>query len=158
MNRGLPAVLLAAVLIAPALSQSAGKVGCGNSTVADFSPSLEPRANAFLASLKAAVKAQDKHKAGMVHYPLLVNMPKRHRRIKTTAQFVAELRRAIHNLHAEDHRGAGSSVPLRKLAGNNDLWQQIRAGKSEDEIRAGWEPQLSEFKKIRQKYLLYEDF
>jgi uncharacterized protein YbbC (DUF1343 family) len=47
---------------------------------------------------------------------------------------------------------------ISKLAGNNDLWQQIRAGKSEDEIRASWEPQLSEFKKIRQKYLLYEDF
>jgi uncharacterized protein YbbC (DUF1343 family) len=47
---------------------------------------------------------------------------------------------------------------ITKLAGNNDLWQQIKAGKSEEEIRASWEPQLSEFKKIRQKYLLYEDF
>jgi len=47
---------------------------------------------------------------------------------------------------------------IDKLAGNNDLWQQIRAGKSEEEIRASWEPQLSEFKKIRLKYLLYEDF
>lgn len=47
---------------------------------------------------------------------------------------------------------------INKLAGNNDLWQQIRAGKSEDQIRASWEPKLSEFKKIRKKYLLYEDF
>lgn len=47
---------------------------------------------------------------------------------------------------------------INKLAGNNDLWQQIRDGKSEEEIRASWEPQLSEFKKIRKKYLLYEDF
>jgi uncharacterized protein YbbC (DUF1343 family) len=47
---------------------------------------------------------------------------------------------------------------FNKLAGNNDLWQQIRDGKSEDEIRASWEPQLSDFKKIRKKYLLYEDF
>ena len=45
-----------------------------------------------------------------------------------------------------------------KLAGNNDLWQQIRDGKSESEIRASWEPKLSEFKKIRKKYLLYDDF
>ncbi len=45
-----------------------------------------------------------------------------------------------------------------KLAGNNDLWQQIKAGKTEDEIRKTWEPKLSEFKKIRKKYLLYEDF
>ena len=45
-----------------------------------------------------------------------------------------------------------------KLAGNNELWQQIKAGKSEEEIRKTWEPKLSEFKKIRKKYLLYEDF
>lgn len=45
-----------------------------------------------------------------------------------------------------------------KLAGNNDLWQQIKAGKSEAEIRKSWEPKLGEFKAIRKKYLLYEDF
>jgi len=45
-----------------------------------------------------------------------------------------------------------------KLAGNNELWQQIRDGKSEEEIRKSWEPALSNFKKIRKKYLLYEDF
>ena len=47
---------------------------------------------------------------------------------------------------------------FNKLAGNNDLWQQIVAGKSEEEIRKSWEPKLSEFKKMRKKYLLYEDF
>ena len=47
---------------------------------------------------------------------------------------------------------------FNKLAGNNDLWQQIVAGKSEEEIRKSWEPKLNEFKKIRKKYLLYEDF
>ena len=47
---------------------------------------------------------------------------------------------------------------FNKLAGNNELWQQIRDGKSEAEIRASWEPALSNFKKIRKKYLLYEDF
>ncbi|HKZ68358.1 MAG TPA: DUF1343 domain-containing protein [Chitinophagaceae bacterium] len=47
---------------------------------------------------------------------------------------------------------------FNKLAGNNDLWQQIVAGKPEEEIRKSWEPKLSEFKKIRKKYLLYEDF
>ncbi|HEX7905515.1 MAG TPA: DUF1343 domain-containing protein [Chitinophagaceae bacterium] len=45
-----------------------------------------------------------------------------------------------------------------KLSGNNELWQQIKAGKSEEEIRKSWEPKLSEFKTIRKKYLLYEDF
>lgn len=47
---------------------------------------------------------------------------------------------------------------FNKLAGNNELWQQIVAGKSETEIKESWEPKLSEFKKIRKKYLLYEDF
>jgi uncharacterized protein YbbC (DUF1343 family) len=47
---------------------------------------------------------------------------------------------------------------FNKLAGNNDLWQQIKAGKTEQEIKASWEPKLSEFKQIRKKYLLYEDF
>ncbi|MBL7738099.1 MAG: DUF1343 domain-containing protein [Chitinophagaceae bacterium] len=47
---------------------------------------------------------------------------------------------------------------FNKLAGNNDLWQQIKAGKSEEEIRKSWEPALTEFKQIRKKYLLYPDF
>jgi uncharacterized protein YbbC (DUF1343 family) len=47
---------------------------------------------------------------------------------------------------------------FNKLAGNNDLWQQVKAGIPEAEIRASWEPKLGEFKKIRKKYLLYQDF
>jgi uncharacterized protein YbbC (DUF1343 family) len=47
---------------------------------------------------------------------------------------------------------------ITRLAGNNELWKQIKNGLSEDEIRKSWEPALSEFKKIRKKYLLYEDF
>ena len=45
-----------------------------------------------------------------------------------------------------------------KLAGNDDLWKQIKNGVSEKEIRASWEPALSKYKKIRKKYLLYKDF
>lgn len=45
-----------------------------------------------------------------------------------------------------------------KLAGNNTLRQQIIDGKSKDEIRKSWEPAISNFKKIRSKYLLYKDF
>lgn len=47
---------------------------------------------------------------------------------------------------------------FNKLAGNNELWQQIKNGISEEEIRKSWEPKLSAFKKIRKKYLLYPDF
>lgn len=47
---------------------------------------------------------------------------------------------------------------FNKLAGNNELWQQVRNGKTEKEIRDSWEPLLDAFKKIRKKYLLYDDF
>ncbi len=45
-----------------------------------------------------------------------------------------------------------------KLAGTTQLRKQIIAGVSEQEIRKSWEPELSEFKKKRKKYLLYSDF
>lgn len=44
---------------------------------------------------------------------------------------------------------------FNKLAGNDVLMQQVKDGKTEDEIRASWEPALRNFKKIREKYLLY---
>jgi len=47
---------------------------------------------------------------------------------------------------------------FNKLAGNSELMQQIIDGKTEEEIRASWQPKLDEFKKIRKKYLLYPDF
>jgi uncharacterized protein YbbC (DUF1343 family) len=47
---------------------------------------------------------------------------------------------------------------INLLAGNDILAKQIREGKSEEEIRKSWEPALTEFKKTRKKYLLYEDF
>jgi uncharacterized protein YbbC (DUF1343 family) len=47
---------------------------------------------------------------------------------------------------------------FNRLAGNDVLMQQIKDGKTEDEIRKSWEPALSDFKKTRKKYLLYPDF
>ena len=47
---------------------------------------------------------------------------------------------------------------FNRLAGNQELMDQIKTGKSEIEIRNSWEPKLAEFKKIRKKYLLYPDF
>ena len=45
-----------------------------------------------------------------------------------------------------------------KLAGTDQLKQQIEAGKSKYIIRASWKKDLDQFKKIRKKYLLYPDF
>jgi len=47
---------------------------------------------------------------------------------------------------------------IHRLAGTDQLMQQIKDGKSEEEIRKSWEPQLREFKKTRKKYLMYPDF
>lgn len=47
---------------------------------------------------------------------------------------------------------------FNKLAGTNQLRQQVEAGLSEEEIRESWQPALTDFMKIRAKYLLYEDF
>lgn len=47
---------------------------------------------------------------------------------------------------------------FNRLAGNDVLMQQIKDGKSEEEIRKSWEPALSNYKAIRKKYLLYKDF
>lgn len=42
-----------------------------------------------------------------------------------------------------------------KLAGTDQLQKQIEEGMSIDEIRASWEPQLTDFKQKRLQYLLY---
>ena len=45
---------------------------------------------------------------------------------------------------------------FNRLAGTSKLKDQLNAGWTAKEIRATWEPGLQNFKKIRQKYLLYE--
>jgi uncharacterized protein YbbC (DUF1343 family) len=45
---------------------------------------------------------------------------------------------------------------IDKLAGTRDFKEQIIAGKTEEEIRKSWEPGLTNYKKMRQKYLLYK--
>lgn len=44
-----------------------------------------------------------------------------------------------------------------KLAGTDALRLQIIAGKSEEEIRASWQPGLKKFAEMRKKYLLYAE-
>lgn len=43
-------------------------------------------------------------------------------------------------------------------AGNATLQQQIKEGKTEEEIRLSWQPGINAFKIVRKKYLLYQDF
>lgn len=45
---------------------------------------------------------------------------------------------------------------FNKLAGNATLMQQLKDGKTENEIRASWQSGLNKFKQIRAKYLMYD--
>ncbi len=44
---------------------------------------------------------------------------------------------------------------IERLVGNGLFRKQITEGRSEKEIRASWEPSLTSYKKMREKYLLY---
>jgi len=54
-----------------------------------------------------------------------------------------------------DYKQSNQMGNFDKLAGVATLREQIIAGKSEIEIRKSWEPGLSDFKRLRKKYLLY---
>ena len=43
-----------------------------------------------------------------------------------------------------------------KLAGTDQLRKQIEKGLSQEEIKLSWQKDIEKFKKIRQKYLLYQ--
>jgi len=47
---------------------------------------------------------------------------------------------------------------INLLAGTDKLVNQIKQGKSEEDIKATWQDGLTKFKSIRKKYLLYPDF
>jgi uncharacterized protein YbbC (DUF1343 family) len=55
-----------------------------------------------------------------------------------------------------DSRLSEEMGTIERLIGLGNFRQQIKDGKSEKEIRASWEPGLSEYKKMRTKYLLYQ--
>ena len=44
-----------------------------------------------------------------------------------------------------------------KLAGSSKLREMIQSGYTEQQIKDTWQPGLNEFKKVRKKYLIYED-
>lgn len=47
---------------------------------------------------------------------------------------------------------------FNKLAGSDNLKKQLELGNSSEQIFKTWQPAINKFKKIRKKYLLYEDF
>lgn len=45
-----------------------------------------------------------------------------------------------------------------QLAGTAQLQEQLKAGLTEEQIRDSWSEELAEYKQMRKKYLLYDDF
>jgi uncharacterized protein YbbC (DUF1343 family) len=61
-------------------------------------------------------------------------------------------------LRPKKNNPAHSDYFFNKLSGNYTLMWQVMNGKSEQEIRKSWEPDLAKYKAMRKKYLLYPDF
>jgi uncharacterized protein YbbC (DUF1343 family) len=76
---------------------------------------------------------------------------------KINLQWLIEMYRAYpHKEKFFDYRQSNQMGNFDKLAGTALLREQIVAGKPEEEIRASWEPELGQFKLLREKYLLYK--
>lgn len=75
---------------------------------------------------------------------------------KINLQWIMELYKAHpHKEKFFDSSLSNQMGTIEKLIGSGKFRQQIIDGVSEDEIRASWEPGLSEYKVMRKKYLLY---
>lgn len=67
-----------------------------------------------------------------------------------------ELKWLLKAYHTTSDKSKFFTSFFTKLAGTKKLQQQIEEGLSEKEIKKTWEDDLSDFKKIRSKYLLYK--
>ncbi len=101
---------------------------------------------------------------GVAENPPHANKSCRGYLLTSFAQQVHPLSPRIHlgwliDLYQQDTSKSTFFIPFfNQLAGNNQLQEQIKQGVSEDDIRKSWEPALTNFKKLRKKYMLYPDF
>jgi len=71
-------------------------------------------------------------------------------------QWIMELYKAHpHKEKFFDSRLSKQMGTIERVVGSGQFRQQIIDGRSEKEIRASWEPGLSQYKTMRKKYLLY---
>ena len=61
----------------------------------------------------------------------------------------------FYSINNESTNGPYFKSGFKKLAGSDDLQQQIESGMTVEDIYKSWQPGLDAFKKIRVKYLLY---
>ncbi len=75
---------------------------------------------------------------------------------KVNIQWMMELYKAFPDKKRFfDFKQSNQINSIDKLAGTTQFKQQIIAGTSEPDIRKSWEPGLSNYKKMRKKYLIY---
>ena len=77
--------------------------------------------------------------------------------VKQLRSFGFSLKPILEAYHSFQGRNFFNSFFV-KLAGTAQLQNQIVSGWTEEQVRASWQKDLSQFKKIRKKYLLYPDF
>jgi uncharacterized protein YbbC (DUF1343 family) len=83
-----------------------------------------------------------------------VNLLRKTRQINL--EWIIELyRNHPHKEKFFDSKLSNQMGTIEKLIGSGEFRQQIINGKPEHEIRASWEPELSQYKEMRKKYLLY---
>jgi uncharacterized protein YbbC (DUF1343 family) len=83
-----------------------------------------------------------------------VNLLRKTRQINL--EWIIELyRNHPHKEKFFDSKLSNQMGTIEKLIGSGEFRQQIINGKPEHEIRASWEPGLSQYKEMRKKYLLY---
>jgi uncharacterized protein YbbC (DUF1343 family) len=79
-----------------------------------------------------------------------------HKRGKINLQWLFELYNAYPDKSKFFSTVQGSVIGnFYSLSGTKLLKEQVEKGVSEEEIRKSWEPQLSQYKEMRKKYLLY---
>lgn len=64
----------------------------------------------------------------------------------------------LQNMYKDVANDKFFEVNFNYHAGNNELQQQLKKGLSVEAIRDSWQNDIESFKKIRSKYLLYDDF
>jgi len=75
---------------------------------------------------------------------------------KINIQWMMELYKAFPDKERFfDYKQSKEMGSIDKLSGTLLFKQQIIAGTSEEDIRKSWEPELSNFKIMRKKYLMY---
>lgn len=78
-------------------------------------------------------------------------------KFETASKFSLSYLVKYFELYGDESSFITSKSFFNKLVGNNTLIDQLKSGLSASEIESSWEKELSDYKVLRSKYLLYND-